>query len=175
MNCLHETMELSIGAIYDWCSQNYINVNVGKTKFCIYGNRARITSFQHDCITQSILRCLQYCYLGVCFKINNPRDMPISILHTNARVSMLDLRRDIQLLNIMFTLKLNCQFKKDGARNTRSIEKYVFQNDIGHASLYDRSPYIKGVSLWNQLPENIQYTLDKNPFKKSVKRHFEIF
>ena len=91
------------------------------------------------------LQKLQNQCLGMCFDINNPRDMSVSLLHYTARINKLDLRRDTQLLNIMFVLKSNDQYKKDGVRNTRSTEKYIFQTDIGHMSIYDRSPYIKGV------------------------------
>ena len=253
---LESVMKQSISVVSEWCAQNYINVNVDKTKFCIYSTRSRTKSFKHDCIiqnNQTIMRCYQYNYLGVlldeclnlnanfnnifkkysykifqfgkikryinldtrilvykqtilplveyvsyilclstkhdvdklqklqngclrmCFDIKDPRDMSVSLLHSAARINKLDLRRDIQLLNIMFILKSNDQYKRDGVRNTRSTDKYIFQTDIGHMSIYDRSPYIKGVSLWNHLPENIQQITEKHKFKNKIKRHFSIY
>ena len=55
------------------------------------------------------------------------------------------------------------------------MEKYVFQTDIGHTSIYDGSPYIKGVSLWNHLPGSIQHIMDKRDFKNNIKQHFAIY
>ena len=121
------------------------------------------------------LQKLQNRCLRMCFDIKDPRDMSVSLLHSAARINKLDLRRDIQLLNIMFILKSNDQYKRDGVRNTRSTDKYIFQTDIGHMSIYDRSPYIKGVSLWNHLPENIQQITERHKFKNKIKRHFSIY
>ena len=94
---------------------------------------------------------------------------------TTTGVVKLDVRRDVQLLNTMFILKSNGQYKKDGARNTRSSDSYVFQTDIGHMGIYDRSPYVKGVALWNQLPVDIQSIPDKYNFKIVTKQHFGIY
>ena len=46
-------------------------------------------------------RCLRSCY-----DVYNPMDLGTDLLHHTARVNKLDLRRDIQLLNIMFSLKI---------------------------------------------------------------------
>ena len=54
--------------IYDWCKQNFININVQKTKLCIYGYRSRVKTFGDTSIgsgVQQVLRCQQYNYLGV--------------------------------------------------------------------------------------------------------------
>ena len=253
---LHKVLELSIGSVNMWCLENHINVNLDKTKFCIYGSRSRVKTYNSDYVLlddHKIMRCHQYNYLGVlldeclnlnanfnkifkkysykifqfgkirkyinidtrilvykqtilplveyvsyilclntkqdvdklqklqnrclrmCLDIANPRDMSVSMLHGSARVSMLDIRRDIQLLNIMFALKNNGQFKKDCIRNTRSMEKYVFHNDISHTSLYDKSPYNIGVLLWNRVPQDIQNLCDKYNFKNSVKKRFDVY
>ena len=61
-------LEQSINCIDTWCSLNYININVDKTKFCIYGTRSKVKTVEYDRIsynTQSIHRCHQYNYLGV--------------------------------------------------------------------------------------------------------------
>ena len=50
-------------------------------------------------------------------------------LHEMVNVSMLYSRRDIQLLNIMFTLSDTNAFRKVGIRSTRSIYKYEFTVD----------------------------------------------
>ena len=112
---------------------------------------------------------LQNRCLRMCFDINNSRNISVSRLHDIARVSKLDVRRDIQLCNIMHTLKCNGYYKKDGLRETRRTAKYVFKTDIVHTDIYAKSPYLKGVTLWNSLPQKIQTLYDKVNFKISVK------
>ena len=92
-------------------------------------------------------RCLR-----MCLNINNPRDISVLRLHETSRVNFLDIRRHSQLLNIMFMLKCNNVSQKVSVRNTRNADRYIFNTDIVHKEVYARSPYYKGVSLWNNLP-----------------------
>ena len=249
---MKSVLEHSFQCINTWCSKNYININVDKTKFCIYGTRSNIKKFECSQITQNnqtITRCYQYNYLGVllddclnlkanfnkvfkkysykiyqfgkikkyittdtrilvykqtilplveyvsfmlclnsahevdklqklqnrclrmCLNINNPRDMSVAMLHTTARVDELNVRREIHLSNLMYDLKSNGHFKKKGYRDTRSTEKYVFETEIVHSSIYSRSPYYRGAAIWNLLPEHIQKLPDKCKFKSGIKIH----
>ena len=64
MNVLEQAFQRTI----TWCSRNYININVDKTKFCIYGTRSSVKKVECQRIThnnQTITRCQQYNYLGV--------------------------------------------------------------------------------------------------------------
>ena len=67
-----------------------------------------------------------------------------------ARVSKLGVSRDIQLCNIMYSLTCNGFY-------TRSTRIYVFQTDIVHTDIYDKSPYYNSVTLWNSLPKKIKF------------------
>ena len=61
-------LERALMRIKDWCSMNCININVKKTKYCIYGQRAKIkldTGAPLAFGDHNILRCHQYNYLGV--------------------------------------------------------------------------------------------------------------
>ena len=54
--------------IKNWCILNCINMNVEKTKFCIYGNRKIVDTFKDNTIgppNSQISQCHQYKYLGV--------------------------------------------------------------------------------------------------------------
>ena len=31
--------------VIEWCNTNYININVDKTRFCIYGTRSNVSKF----------------------------------------------------------------------------------------------------------------------------------
>ena len=61
-------LEQALSCLIEWCNNNYININIDKTKFCIYGTRANISKFELNTITTTnhqINRCQQYRYLGV--------------------------------------------------------------------------------------------------------------
>ena len=61
-------LERSLTAIFNWCQKNYININVHKTKFCIYGTRSLVkqyTDVQLGSGDHQIVKCQQYNYLGV--------------------------------------------------------------------------------------------------------------
>ena len=90
----------------------------------------------------------------------NPRDTLVERLHQLAKVDTLEIRGDIQLLNLMFHLKSNKTIHKVMERNTRSAERYVFDTEIVHMDVYAKSPYIKSVCLWNSLSNDIQALSD---------------
>ena len=53
--------------------------------------------------------------------------------------------------------------------------RYLFDTDIDHLDIYAKSPYFKGVELWNLLPIDIQNINDGFVFRNSIKRHLDIF
>ena len=61
-------LERSLSKIVEWCKSNFINININKTKFCIYGTKAHVNEVNLEVIGEignQISRCYQYCYLGV--------------------------------------------------------------------------------------------------------------
>ena len=207
----------------------YINLNVQKTKFCIYGYRSRVRKF-HDTIIeangQQITTCHQYNYLGVqldkcmtlttnfnsifkkysykifqfgkirkyldkntrilvykqtilplfeyvsfmlclynacdvnklqklqnrclrsCLDIYDPMEMGTLRLHELVRVNMLSTRHEVQLLNKMFSFKLNNKYKKESACVTRNADRFEFRTEIVHKDIYAKSPFLhRGTSL----------------------------
>ena len=65
---VQQRLETSLFHVFTWCNQNYINVNIDKTKFCIYGTRAHVSTFEQNtlcCNEKEINRCHHYNYLGV--------------------------------------------------------------------------------------------------------------
>ena len=62
-----------------------------------------------DAKAQKQNRCLR-----MCFNVNNPKDMSVVRLHELASLNLLDKRRETHLLNIMFILKCNNKFRKQG-------------------------------------------------------------
>ena len=61
-------LENAFSHIITWCNTNFININIDKTKFCIYGTRTTVSNFEPTTIVSNnkeINRCKQYQYLGV--------------------------------------------------------------------------------------------------------------
>ena len=48
---------------------------------------------------------------------------------------------DLQLLNMMFSFKQKNKYNNEGARVTRSIDRFVCDTDIVQKDIYARSPY----------------------------------
>ena len=252
---LKSNLEKLLSVMCEWSRWNYININIQKIEFCIYGHKSRVRTIRDSSLSargQEMLRCHQYNYLGVlldeymtlsqnfnviykkysykiflfskirkymnvstrilvykqttlplveyvsfvlclnsardsvklqrlqnrclrlCQDVYRPTDMSTVRLHEMARINMLNSRRDVQLLNVMFSLKKSNRYKKDSACVTRNVDRYVFDTDIVHKDIYANSPYYKGVSLWNSLKVNIQNILDKVKFKNCIKRLMNI-
>ena len=129
----------------------------------------------NSCHELDKLQKLQNRCLRLCMNINNPRDISVARLHNDAWVSNLSVRRDVQLVSLMFDLKCHGLFKKEGIRNTRSTENYIFETDIVHTGIYAKSPYYKGANLWNEVPRHLQQVPNKGKFKKDIKRHLGAF
>ena len=63
-----ERLEAALSRVIEWCNRNYININIDKTKFCIYGTRVNVSKFTDNNLNsedRKIQRCQQYQYLGV--------------------------------------------------------------------------------------------------------------
>ena len=74
----------------------------------------------------------------------------------------------------MFMLKCNNKFCKQGLRVTRNADRYVFNTEIVHMDVYAKSPYYRGVALWNNLPLDIQNKGTATVFKNAVKGHLGV-
>ena len=71
-------LERVLVSVNNWCLSNYININVQKTKYCIYGSRCKLGDDTDTYLTfgnQQILKCHHYNYLGVnldeCLNMNS--------------------------------------------------------------------------------------------------------
>ena len=54
-------LERSFHRVIEWCKSNFININIGKTKFCICDTKSRIDYFNGDVLGENksqIRRCL---------------------------------------------------------------------------------------------------------------------
>ena len=71
-------LEQALVEIDKWCKANYININVQKTKYCLYGSRSKLGKDHSTSLNfgiEKISKCHQYNYLGVtideCLNLNS--------------------------------------------------------------------------------------------------------
>ena len=74
-------------------------------------------------------------------------DISINDLHINARGSLLNERRDLNLLCIMYDLKQLHLYERISDCETMQGDKYIFQTYIALLGIYARSPYYVGSKL----------------------------
>ena len=246
---VHARLEQSLLHLIEWCNHNYININIEKTKFCIYGTRSNVSKFDQKTISsddKEISRCQQYQYLGVildecltmkqnfnsvfkkfsykihqfgkikrflnvetrvlvykqtvlpltnyvsfvmtlnnkhdveklqklqnralrmCYNVQNPKDVRVSMLHEMANVDMLSKRRMLQLMSIFYDNRQQLLHERTVARNTRLADRYIFEIERANLELYSKSPYNIGGKLWNELPRHTQDLNTKKSFKCAI-------
>ena len=51
----------------------------------------------------------------------------------------------------------------------------MFKTDIIHKDIYGKSPYLRGVLLWNTIPYECQDLLDSRAFNNNIKKFFNIY
>ena len=85
----------------------------------------------------------------------------------------LEIRRNRSLLRLMYNqskVNSNVQEKND-YMTLRSSSKVKLKSVFTKLSKVQRSPYYRGLKLWNNLPENIQKEGSKTKFKNEIIKH----
>ena len=111
------------------------------------------------------LQKLQNKALRMCYNIQNPRDVSVSMLHEMANVDMLYTRRMLQLMCIMYSNRWQLMHERIVLRNTRLADKYIFEISRANLGLYSKNI---GGTFWNELPRHIQDLNTKESFKRAV-------
>ena len=116
------------------------------------------------------LQVIQNQGLRICLKVRT-RNETVQGLHERTEVPFLADRRKEMLTAMMYrkSKKIRPVIK---ARNTRSDGKFVFPTRIAKSKMCMKSPYNRGVQLWNTLDAKVQTAKTKEIFKVAVKRHF---
>ena len=112
------------------------------------------------------LQKLQNRALRMCFNIQNPRDISIAQLHDRANVDMLQKRRMLQLLCIIYDIVSTSSQDRVIVHNTRLATKNNVNIVRANTQLYSKSPYTVGGQIWNNLPRVTQELNSKKRFKK---------
>ena len=82
-------------------------------------------------------------------------------------IEKLEIRRNRSLLNLMYTeskIPSNIEESRD-YMILRSTKKVKMKSDFTKLTKIQRSPYYRGLKLWNSLPKNVQKEESKSKFK----------
>ena len=86
---------------------------------------------------------------------------------------MLETRREIQLLGLLYDLRGDPWYVKAPTANTRLADKIVFSVERVNYEIYRRSPFYVGQKLWSNLDREIQKSGSKSQFKLRVKSLYD--
>ena len=146
------------------------SVDIVKTMICSiidYGNM-----FIGSCNLQDLsdLQVLQNSALRCCYNISDPRDEHITVLHANANVQTVDVRRKRQqIVCIWRNIQNGFIVPHIPNRITRTAGGINIRLPIPRTELFKKSVYYVGSKLWNDLDENIRDIKDLDDFKKNIK------
>ena len=113
---------------------------------------------------------LQNSALRCCYNISDPRDEHITVLHANANVQTVDVRRKRQqIVCIWRNIQNGFIVPHIPNRITRTAGGINIRLPIPRTELFKKSVYYVGSKLWNDLDENIRDIKDLDDFKKNIK------
>ena len=101
------------------------------------------------------LQRLQNRALRICTK-SRVREVSVNALHTATGVLKLDDRRKKQLTKIMWKSALQGEASVGVHARTRGDRKLKFRMRRPHTSFFQKSPYYRGVELWDKLDLRVQ-------------------
>ena len=141
-------------------------LDVTKTMFCSiidYGN-----IFLSSCAENDLrdIQTLQNHALRCCYRIKNPLDIHIDDLHNNSNVKPVNIRRNRQILTCIWrNISKGVIEIAIPVRNTRMHDAPSVYLPKPNTTLFKKSVYYYGSTLWNSLPNDIRSCVDINDFK----------
>ena len=114
------------------------------------------------------LQVIQNQALRICLRVRI-RDETIEGLHARTEVPMLKDRRKELLAALMYrkSKKVKPAVK---VRNTRSDGKFLFPRKRVRSAMCEKSPFNRGVALWDKLDSTVQMSKNKQTFKTAIKK-----
>ena len=105
------------------------------------------------------------------YKPKQLRSNNINILLSEYRITNIRLRRDEQSLAFMYMLSLNIEFinNRRPIMTLRSSKKIKFKETVTSKTIIQKSPYFRGVALWNALPVDLQHVKTLSKYKNLIK------
>ena len=114
------------------------------------------------------LQILQNNALRICVGYPNGYQLSRVELHTKAKLSGVLQRADMNLLSIMYDESLKESKIVEPLRETRQTTKIVFKQNRLNNKKYIKSPYIRGICLWDKLNQETQKLPTKTEFNRRI-------
>ena len=92
------------------------------------------------------LQKLQNRALRLCFDIIDPMSVSVCQLHTQAQIGMLEPRRDVQLLGLLYDMRSDTRYLRDTIINTRLADRIVFSVDRVNYEYIDGRHIMLGIN-----------------------------
>lgn len=129
--------------------------------FCVMSNASVINKLQ-----KLVNRCLR-----TCFKL--PGDSNVFQLHTSAKLLPLSVRRNIQLMKLMYSESKDVNNMLPRNRiGIRSNRCPIFCYSVPKSEAYKRSVIFQGPSRWEKLPVKLKLAPSIEEFDSEIKKYY---
>ena len=91
-------------------------------------------------------------------------------LHKDCKVDMLDRRRKLQLLGMMWKKAHSGGALEQRRTRTRGDLKIKFAQRRAKSCFYEKSPYYQGVKLWDKLDKEVQKLNTSKKFETAISK-----
>ena len=107
---------------------------------------------------------------------SNAKKKDISNLQSVFKIENLETRRNRSLLRLMFNQsKIHGNTQKENQyMNLRSSSKVKMKSNFTKLTKIQRSPYYRGLKLWDNLPEKLQKELNRLVFKSKLTEYIKL-
>ena len=111
------------------------------------------------------LQTLQNNAIRCCYGISDPRDEHISDIHIRANMKFVNVRRQKQILTCIWrNIQKGVIFIATPVRQNRSAGAPRIYLPIPRTTLFKKSVFYYGATLWNALPANVRLCDDIESF-----------
>ena len=97
----------------------------------------------------------------------------ILAMHQEHKVPLLEGRRNTQLAQHMWKLARRGHARSNPRARTRGDRKLKFPERTANTAFYQKGPYYRGVTLWNQLDPDTQKLEKKDDFKRKAREKWQ--
>ena len=97
----------------------------------------------------------------------------MNVLLCEYNIEPLKTRRKRNILNLMFDQSkddVNVRVNRSNIK-LRSANKKILTSQFTRLTKVQKSPFYRGLDLWNKLPENLQNEPSKLKFKNDIKKY----
>ena len=148
-------------------------LDVAKTMICSiidYGNIFLSSINEADL---NNLQILQNNAIRCCYKVSDPRDEHIQELHVRANIKLVHIRRKKQILTCIWrNIQKGVVNIAEPIRQNRSALAPTIYLPIPRTTLFKKSVFYMGATLWNTLPRNVRLCDDIDKFKLEINNIF---